>query len=113
DQAAVTGGVQVGGVAGDLQLAGDARVGRVREVDRVEGVGLAEGDDVADVAEEPHRVDRLAPAQARHGADRLELAVAGGEHDDLALGGRQVVVDDHVAAGPRRAGGRQIGRAHV
>ena len=52
--------VQVGGVAGDLQLAEHARPLRLREVERVERVDLAEGDDVARVADEADGVDALA-----------------------------------------------------
>jgi hypothetical protein len=54
EQQAVADRVQVGGVAGDLQLADHARVGRVGEVERVKRVGLAERDDVAGGADEAH-----------------------------------------------------------
>ena len=61
--------VQVGRVAGDLQLAEHARALRVGEVERVERVDLAERDDVADVADEAHRVDALALAEPADAAD--------------------------------------------
>ena len=61
--------VQVGRVAGDLQLAEHARMLRVGEVERVERVDLAERDDVAGVADEPHRVDALALAEPADPAD--------------------------------------------
>ena len=78
--------VQVGGVAGDLQLAHDARVVRVGEVERVERVRLAERDDVADVADEADRVDPLAEAEAADLAALEQVPVAPVERRDLALG---------------------------
>ncbi len=77
--------VQVGGVAGDLELAGHARGIGIGEVERVERVGLAEGDDVADVADEADRVDALAQAEAADHAALHEPAVAPGERRDPAL----------------------------
>ena len=68
--------VQVGGVAGDLQLADDARVVGVGQVERVERVGLAERDDVADVADEADRVDPLAEAEAADLAALEQVPVA-------------------------------------
>ena len=70
--------VQVGRVAGDLQLAEHARLRRVGEVDRVERVDLAERDDVAGVADEAHRVDALALAEPADAADLRQRAVLPG-----------------------------------
>ena len=68
--------MQVGRVAGDLELAEHARLRRVGEVERVERVDLPEGDDVARVADEAHRVDALALAEPADAADLDERAVA-------------------------------------
>ena len=55
--------MQVRGVARDLELAEHPRLRRVGEVDGVQRVDLPEGDDVARVADEAHRVDALALAE--------------------------------------------------
>ena len=77
--------VQVGRVAGDLQLPAHARARRVGEVERVERIDLAERDHVAGVVDEAHGVDPLAAAQAADGAEPHEPAVAVGERGDQAL----------------------------
>ena len=64
--------VQVGRVAEELELAEDLGRRRVGEVDRVERVDLAEGHDVAGVADEAHRVDALALAEAADAPDGRE-----------------------------------------
>ena len=88
--------VQVGGVAGDLQLAEHARALRLREVERVERVDLAEGDDVAGVADEADGVDALALAEP---ADPARPG-RGGRRD-----GRSVVRNDSVSRpSPHQAG---------
>ena len=56
-------GVEVRGVAEDLQLAHDLGRGRVGEVERIERVGLAERDHIGHVAHEPDRVDLLGLAK--------------------------------------------------
>src|SRR5215204_5389073 len=90
--------VQVGRVARDLQRAEHARALGQREVEGVERVDLAEGDDVAGVADEAHRVDALAlpkpadPAGLDEGAARLaqrrqeRLGLAAGAPPGRALG---------------------------
>jgi hypothetical protein len=65
--------VQVGGVAEDLQLADDAGLGLLGQVQRVERVDLAERHDVALVAREAHGVDALALAQAVGAAEQCQL----------------------------------------
>ncbi len=92
----VADGVQVGRVAGDLQLPDDRRVGRVGQVDDVQRVGSPEGDDVADVAHEPHGEDRLPLAQPAGPPQLDELVPLSGKGDDLALG---------RVTGPRGPGG--------
>ncbi len=77
--------VQVGGVAGDLQLTREPRLGRVAEVDGVERIDLAEGHQVADVVEEPHRVDLLVGPEATELTGPDELVAALGEDGDEAL----------------------------
>lgn len=74
DHEVVVDGVEVARVAGDLQLA-EHLLGRrgVGEIDGVEGVGLAEGDEVGDVARVAHRVDPFAPTEVTDLADLLEL----------------------------------------
>ena len=67
--------MQVGRVAGDLQLAEHARLRGVGEVDRVERVDLLERDDVARVADEADGVDALALAEPADPADLDERAV--------------------------------------
>ena len=96
DQLVLADRVQVGRVAEDLQLAGHARVRRVGEVERVERIGLAEGHDVAAVADEAHGVDALAAAEAADLPGLLEPAAVGREHGDVAL----------ALAGVGRGGGR-------
>ena len=80
--------VEVAAVAGDLEFAAHDRVRRVGEVDRVEGVGLAEGHDVADVADEAHCVDAFTLPHLAHLAD-LDEVFAGVSrqdgHDGLTL----------------------------
>ena len=81
--------VQVGRIAGDLQLAEHARPLR-REVERVERVDLAEGDDVAGVADEADGVDALALAELADPA-RLDEGAAGraqGGQERLGLAAR-------------------------
>ena len=78
--------VQVGGVAGDLQLAEHARPLGLREVERVERIDLAEGDDVAGVADEAHRVDALALAEAADAAGLDEVAAGGAQRRQVRLG---------------------------
>ena len=89
EQQVVADRVQVGGVAGDLQLADDARAVGIGEVDRVERVGLAERDDVADVADEADGVDPLAAAEPADLAALDEVAAALAKRRDLALGLRR------------------------
>ena len=82
----VADGVQVAGEPGDLQLSQDLGVGRVGEVDGVEGVDLTERHHVADVAHEAHRLDVLAPADVAHRADLGQHVAVGAQHPHLALG---------------------------
>ena len=100
EQQVVADRVQVGGVAGDLQLARDARLRRVGEVERVERVGLAERDDVADVADEADGVDPLAAAEPADLAALDEVPVLARERRDLALAPRR----------PSRPWSRRAGR---
>ena len=86
EQQVVAERVQVGRVAGDLQLAEHARPVGVGEVERVERVDLAERDDVAHVAEEADGVDALAAAEAADVAALDEPAVAALERRHAALG---------------------------
>ena len=57
--------VQVGRVPGQVERAGDLRARGIGQVERVERVDLPEGDEVALVADEAHRVDALAAARGR------------------------------------------------
>ena len=68
--------VQVGRVAGDLELAEHARPRRVGEVDRVERVDPLERHDIGGRADEADRVDALAPTEVADAADLAERAVA-------------------------------------
>ena len=63
DQQVLADRVQVGRVAEHLQLAEHLRLAGCGEVDRVEGIDLAKRHDVADVVDEPHRVDPLAVSE--------------------------------------------------
>ena len=81
--------VEVGGVPLELELADHLRRRRGAEVDRVQRVDLVEGDDVPGVADEPHRVDLLALAEARYLADRREDAALRLEDRHVALAGRR------------------------
>ena len=127
--------VQVGGVARDLQLAGDPRRGRVGEIERVQRVGLAERDDVAALAHEAHAVDPLALlAEAGDGPDLDEPRAVLAQHADAArarrvprclLGrghaqvavvlGERVVVEDEARDGAGRAvdGLRRVGHVEA
>ncbi len=79
--------VEVGRVAEDLQLALHGGPRRVRQVHDVERVDLAEGDDVAAVAQEAHREDALALAQSGDPADLGEAVVSLRQDRHHALGG--------------------------
>ena len=68
--------VQVGRVAGDLELAEHARPLRHGEIEREERVDLAERDHVADIADEANGVDALALAEPADPAGLDERAVA-------------------------------------
>ena len=78
--------MQVAGESRDLEFAHHRWLGGVGEIDRVEGVDLAEGDHVAHVAGEAHRLHLFAPADVAHRADLGELAVGFGQHPHPALG---------------------------
>ena len=81
--------VEVRRVAGDLQLAGDARVGRIGQVEHVQRVDLAERDHIARVADEPDPEDPLVDAEPGDHTDLDELAAGEPEGRDSALtGGR-------------------------
>ena len=87
DQQAVADGVQVGRVAGDLQLAEHRRLGRVGEIHDVQRINLAERHHVGPVADVAHGVDPLAAPHVPDAADdRQDLAVLfEGEDEALAL----------------------------
>ena len=71
-------GVEVAGVAGDLQLAAHLWIRGVRQVDGVEGVGLAERDHVGHVAHISHGEDPLAATHVAHLPDHFQRAIASG-----------------------------------
>ena len=75
EQQVVADRVQVGRVAGDLQLPEDARLLRDGEIERVERIDLPERDDVAHVTDEAHGVDPLALAEPADPAGLSEGAV--------------------------------------
>ena len=77
--------VQVGRVAGDLELADDPRVVGIGEVEHVQRVDLAERDHVAGVADEADGVDVLAAPEAAHPAHVAQAVAVGCEHGDEAL----------------------------
>ncbi len=131
-QPAVAHGVQVGRVAGDLQLAEQRRRRRVGQVDEEERVGLAERHDRREVAEVAHRVDLLGRAQPLEaadlgervpvGAERVDrrrgrlachpLRIAGhGRAQDAVLLVQRELVEEGAGDGPGRdvAGGRRVG----
>ena len=74
EQQPVADRMEVGGVAGELELPGDARRRRGAEVDRVERVDLPEGDDIAGVVDEADGVDLLALPEPGDLPDRREDA---------------------------------------
>ena len=90
EQEAVADGVQVGRVAADLELPAHHRARGRGEVEGVERVDLAEGDDVARVADEADGVHPLALPEAADAAERDERAAARSERRDdrLALAAR-------------------------
>ena len=77
--------MQIGRVPGDLQLAHRAGRGRVREVEDIERVDLAERDHVAGVADQADGVDVLAAADATDPPDRAQAIPVGDELGDIAL----------------------------
>ena len=91
--------VQVGRVAGHLQLTRHDGVGRIGEVDHVQRVDLSERDHVPLIAEEADAVDALVDAQAREEADLGELAAGEAQRRDPALPGWRGRVP------PQRVGG--------
>lgn len=86
DEEVVVDGVEVGGVAWDFEFAGDDGGERVGEVEGEEGVDLAEGDEVAAVADEASGVDLFGEPEACDAADGGEAVVGVGEDEDV-IGG--------------------------
>ena len=85
DQPGPVGRVQVGRVAGDLQLAPHRRLGRIAKVHCVQRVGLPERDHVAGRADEPDRVDLLTLAQPFDRAPHGQLLAVLDQHVDPGL----------------------------
>ena len=100
EQQVVPDRVQVRREAEDLQLAAHPRLLRVGEVERVERVDLAEGDDVALLAEEAHGEDAFAAPESADPSDFIQL-LAEDRHEALALALLRV-----------RAPWRLVGRRH-
>ena len=94
--------MEVGRVAADLQLAPNGGTRRRGEVEHVEGIDLAEGDDVPGVLDEPHRVHPLALSEPADAAERHQRA-----------GARRERRDDRLAVRARAAGpDREVGARH-
>ena len=68
-----------------MQLAAHDGMRGVRQIDDVQRVDLAEGDDVGELLDEANGVDPLAEADAAHLADHRQATVVLGEHRDRAL----------------------------
>src|SRR5690606_8638934 len=79
--------VEVRGVARDFQHPEQARVRWVGQVDGVQRVNLAERHDVADLADEPDRVNLFVLPQATELADLREPSGTLGERRDKTFGG--------------------------
>ena len=77
--------LEILGVTGDLQLAGDGRVRGIREVDGKQRVDPAKGDRKRPVAHEPHRVEPLAGREIRDCPDHLEPGAMLFEHEQALL----------------------------
>ena len=80
--------MQVGGVPVDLELAFHRWPAGIGQIDHIQRIHLAEGDDVAAVLDEPDRVDALSAPKAVDAADGFELipVVAQHGHDGIGLG---------------------------
>ena len=77
--------MEVAGEAGNLEFADDARVLGISEIEGVEGVDLAEGDDIAHIADEANRLDSFAVAQVADAADLDQFAVGLAQNPDERL----------------------------
>ncbi len=78
--------MEVGGISEDLQLAFHRWIGRIAQIEGVERIGLAEGDDVTHLTDETNREDPLTLTQATNRADDLERAVVLSKNVNGALG---------------------------
>ena len=78
--------MEVGRVAGHLELAGHTRGRGVGQIDDEQRVDLAERAHVSHVADEADRVDPLTLGQTRDAADRPQVAPRGLEHVHAARG---------------------------
>ena len=113
EQQVVADRVQVGRVAGQLELAEHARPRRVGDVDRVERVDLLERDDVRGRADEPDRVDALALAEVADAADLVERAGARGAASSATTRSSRSSRTTRARRCSRRAGRRRTRTATI
>ena len=90
--------MQVGREAGNLELADNARVAAIAEVEREQRIDWLERDEVRLVAQEARRHDALALRDAADVADDVELRAVILEHPDVVLHRRSLFVDPPTSA---------------